>query len=119
MTGAPAFRRDGAPGLRHDGPMATPLLTDAEITDALGTLPSWTRDGESIVRTAKLPDFVAAVSVVDRVAEDAEAAGHHPDIDIRYNTLTFRLSTHSEGGLTAKDTELAAQISDRVSAAGG
>ncbi|SFM96011.1 4a-hydroxytetrahydrobiopterin dehydratase [Pseudonocardia ammonioxydans] len=99
--------------------MATSLLTDAEITDALQTLPGWQRDGASIVRTAKLPDFVAAVSVVDRVAEDAEAADHHPDIDIRYNTLTFRLSTHSEGGLTAKDTDLAAQISDRITTAGG
>jgi 4a-hydroxytetrahydrobiopterin dehydratase len=99
--------------------MATPLLTDAEITDALQNLPGWDRDGDSIVRTARLPDFVAAVSVVDRVADDAEAADHHPDIDIRYNTLTFRLSTHSEGGLTAKDTGLAGQISDRISTAGG
>ncbi|ALE74960.1 Pterin-4-alpha-carbinolamine dehydratase [Pseudonocardia sp. Ae168_Ps1] len=99
--------------------MATPLLTDAEITDALRTLPGWDRDGDSIVRTARLPDFVAAVSVVDRVADDAEAADHHPDIDIRYNTLTFRLSTHSEGGLTAKDTGLAGQISDRIATAGG
>ncbi|MFP5068513.1 4a-hydroxytetrahydrobiopterin dehydratase [Pseudonocardia nantongensis] len=99
--------------------MATPLLTDDQITDALNTLPAWERAGDAIVRTAKLPDFVAAVSVVDRVAEDAEAADHHPDIDIRYNTLTFRLSTHSEGGLTAKDTDLAGQISDRISTAGG
>lgn len=99
--------------------MATPLLTDAEITDVLHRLPGWERDGDSLVRTARLPDFGAAVSVVDRVAEDAEAADHHPDIDIRYNTLTFRLSTHSAGGLTAKDTDLACQISDRISSAGG
>lgn len=99
--------------------MATSLLTDTEITDALQKLPGWERDGKTIVRTAKLPGFGAAVSVVDRVAEDAEAADHHPDIDIRYNTLTFRLSTHSEGGLTAKDTDLAGQISDRISSAGG
>ncbi|MFP5023111.1 4a-hydroxytetrahydrobiopterin dehydratase [Pseudonocardia phyllosphaerae] len=97
----------------------TTLLTDDEVRDALDRLPGWDRDGDSIVRTAKLPDFGAAVSVVDRVADDAEAADHHPDIDIRYNTLTFRLSTHSEGGLTAKDTELAGQISDRITSAGG
>lgn len=99
--------------------MANSLLSDTEIADALTKLPGWERDGETIVRTAKLPDFGAAVSVVDRVAEDAEDADHHPDIDIRYTTLTFRLSTHSEGGLTAKDTELAGQISDRISSAGG
>lgn len=99
--------------------MATPLLTDDEITDALRALPGWERDGNALVRTARLPDFVAAVSVVDRVAEDAEQADHHPDIDIRYATLTFRLSTHSEGGLTAKDTDLAGRISDRISTAGG
>ncbi|ANY05992.1 4a-hydroxytetrahydrobiopterin dehydratase [Pseudonocardia sp. HH130630-07] len=99
--------------------MATPLLTDDEIAAALQKLPGWERDGATIVRTATLPDFVAAVSVVDRVAEDAEAADHHPDIDIRYDTVTFRLSTHSEGGLTAKDTDLAAQISDRISTGGG
>ncbi|MBP2370849.1 4a-hydroxytetrahydrobiopterin dehydratase [Pseudonocardia parietis] len=99
--------------------MANSLLSDTEIAEALTKLPGWERDGETIVRTAKLPDFGAAVSVVDRVAEDAEDADHHPDIDIRYTTLTFRLSTHSEGGLTAKDTELAGQISDRISSAGG
>lgn len=99
--------------------MPTPTLTDAEIADALQKLPGWDRDGDSIVRTATLPDFEAAIAVVDRVADDAEAADHHPDIDIRYATLTFRLSTHSEGGLTAKDVDLAAQISDRLSTAGG
>ena len=95
------------------------LLDDDAVRTALQYLPGWDRDGDSIVRTAQLPDFVTAVGVVDRVAEDAEAADHHPDIDIRYNKVTFRLSTHSEGGLTAKDTDLAATISQRVSAAGG
>ncbi|MDN5917988.1 MAG: 4a-hydroxytetrahydrobiopterin dehydratase [Pseudonocardia sp.] len=95
------------------------LLDDNAVRTALQGLPGWDRDGDSIVRTAQLPDFVSAIAVVDRVAEDAESAQHHPDIDIRYNTLTFRLSTHSEGGLTAKDTDLAATISQHVSAAGG
>ncbi len=104
--------------MRHDGAMAA-LLDDDAVRTALQDLPGWDRDGNSIVRTAQLPDFVTAVGVVDRVAVDAESVQHHPDIDIRYNTLTFRLSTHSEGGLTAKDTDLAATISQRISAAGG
>ncbi|MBN9109601.1 MAG: 4a-hydroxytetrahydrobiopterin dehydratase [Pseudonocardia sp.] len=95
------------------------LLDDDAITSALADLPGWDRDGDSIVRTAELPDFPTAIRVVGEVAEDAERADHHPDIDIRWRTLTFRLSTHSAGGLTAKDTALAAEISSRVSAAGG
>jgi 4a-hydroxytetrahydrobiopterin dehydratase len=90
------------------------LLTDAEIAAALADLDGWTRDGDAIVRTAELPSFPVAITVVDRVAEDAEERDHHPDIDIRWRTLTFRLSTHSAGGLTAKDTELAAQIDARI-----
>lgn len=93
------------------------LLSDAEITAALADLDGWERDGDAIVRTAELPSFRAAIAVVDRVAEDAEDRDHHPDIDIRWRTLTFRLSTHSEGGLTSKDTTLAKQIDSRVAEA--
>ena len=95
------------------------LLDDTAIAAALDGLPGWERDGDSIVRTAKLPDFPTAIRVVGEVAEDAERADHHPDIDIRWRNLTFRLSTHSEGGLTGKDMALAAEISQRVAAAGG
>ncbi|GAA4851714.1 4a-hydroxytetrahydrobiopterin dehydratase [Pseudonocardia benzenivorans] len=95
------------------------LLDDAAITAALADLPGWERAGDSIVRTAELPDFPTAIRVVGEVADDAERADHHPDIDIRWRTLTFRLSTHSAGGLTTKDTALAAEISARVAAAGG
>lgn len=66
----------------------------------------------------KLPSFLDAIGVVDEVARIAEDRSHHPDIDIRWRTLTFRCSTHSEGGITAKDVELAAEI-DRVVAAAG
>jgi 4a-hydroxytetrahydrobiopterin dehydratase len=96
-----------------------PLLDDAAVTAALDGLPGWSRDGDSLVLTAKLPSFPAAISVVDRVAELAEDRDHHPDIDIRWRTLTFRCSTHSEGGITDLDTALAAAISDQVAAAGG
>lgn len=93
------------------------LLSDAEITAALADLDGWSRDGDSLVRTAELPSFPVAIAVVDRVAEDAEDRDHHPDIDIRWRKLTFRLSTHSDGGVTAKDVELAAQIDARITAA--
>ncbi len=88
------------------------LLDDAAISAALDDLPGWERDGDALVRTAKLPSFPAAIEVVDRVAEIAEERNHHPDIDIRWNTVTLVLSTHSEGGLTTKDLELAQQIND-------
>lgn len=93
------------------------LLSDDAVSTALADLPDWRRDGDSIVRTAELPSFPEAIAVVSRVAEDAEERDHHPDIDIRWRRVTFRLSTHSAGGLTTKDTELAAQIDARIAAA--
>jgi len=90
------------------------LLDDAAITAALAALPEWERDGDSLVRTATLPSFTAAIAIVDRVAEIAEAHDHHPDIDIRWCTLVFRCSTHSEGGITERDLALAAAIDEQV-----
>ena len=72
--------------------------------------PDWTLEGESIRRTFQLTDFTAAVAFVVHVGFLAEAADHHPDIDIRWNKVTLVLSTHSEGALTEKDTSLAAAI---------
>jgi 4a-hydroxytetrahydrobiopterin dehydratase len=92
------------------------LLDDAAITEALGQLPQWRRDGDAIVRTAKLPSFPAAIAVVDRVAVVAEERDHHPDIDIRWRTLHFRCSTHSAGGVTELDVALAAAIDGAVDA---
>ena len=86
------------------------LLDDAEIASALEGLPAWERHGETIERFAKIPGFEAAIAVVDEVAVLAQEQDHHPDIDIRFNSLKFKLSTHSEGGLTAKDTDLAGRI---------
>ncbi|HEV3360988.1 MAG TPA: 4a-hydroxytetrahydrobiopterin dehydratase [Pseudonocardiaceae bacterium] len=94
----------------------TELLTDDQVQQALGGLDGWRQDRRELVRVVELADFPTAIVVVDRVAEAAEAADHHPDIDIRWRTLTFRLSTHSEGGLTAKDVELAGRIDAIVSA---
>ena len=92
------------------------LLDAAAVTDALAGLPGWTRDGDSIVRTAKLPSFPAAIGVVDRVAEYAESQDHHPDIDIRWRKLTFTCATHSAGGVTARDVDLAGRIDAIVAA---
>lgn len=89
--------------------MAT-LLDDEAITTALGTLDDWTRDGDALVRSVELASFPQAIQVVNRIAEIAENDDHHPDIDIRWRTLTFRCSTHSAGGITASDVSLAAEI---------
>lgn len=94
------------------------LLNDEQVTQALAELDGWTQEGDAITRTVKLPSFLGAIGAVDEVARIAEDRGHHPDIDIRWRTLTFRCSTHSEGGITGKDVELAAEI-DRVVAAAG
>jgi 4a-hydroxytetrahydrobiopterin dehydratase len=95
------------------------LLDDAAVARALEVLPGWERAGDAIVRTAKLPSFPAAIAVVDRVAEIAEDRNHHPDIDIRWRSLTFRCSTHSAGGVTELDVALAKAISEQIEAAAG
>ena len=74
----------------------------------------WRQEGESLVRDYKFEDFAEAMAFVNRVAELAEAADHHPDIDIRYNKVSIALSTHSEGGITEKDFALAEQIDEAV-----
>lgn len=91
----------------------TTLLDDERVVAALDGLTGWQRDGDAIVRTAKLPSFPAAIEVVRAVAEIAEARNHHPDIDIRWRTVTFRCSTHSAGGITNLDIELATHV-DRI-----
>ncbi len=85
-------------------------LTDAEIAQRLKDLPQWRREGDAIRRTFTFGKFADGIRFVDRVAVAADAMDHHPDIDIRYTTITLTLSTHSAGGLTAKDFDLAAKI---------
>ncbi|HEY4457697.1 MAG TPA: 4a-hydroxytetrahydrobiopterin dehydratase [Pseudonocardiaceae bacterium] len=94
----------------------TELLTDDQVQNALGGLAGWRQDRQELVRVVELADFRTAIVVVDRVAEVAEAANHHPDIDIRWRTLTFRLTSHDQGGLTDKDVEMAGRIDAIVSA---
>ena len=86
------------------------LLSDEEVGKALGRLQDWHLEENALVRETELESFPQAIQVVNRIAEIAENDNHHPDIDIRWRTLTFRCSTHSEGGITAADTSLAEEI---------
>jgi 4a-hydroxytetrahydrobiopterin dehydratase len=95
-----------------------PLLSDAEITDGLAALPDWHREGDVIARTARCPTFLAAIGLVNRVAEAAEAANHHPEILINWRRVTFTLTTHASKGLTAKDLAMAATIDTLAREAG-
>jgi 4a-hydroxytetrahydrobiopterin dehydratase len=85
-------------------------LDEAAVKARLAGVPHWRRAADTITRTWQLADFVAALAFVNRVGALAEAAGHHPDIDIRYNKVTLILSTHDAGGLTASDFDLAQHI---------
>jgi 4a-hydroxytetrahydrobiopterin dehydratase len=85
-------------------------LDDSGIAAALGRTPGWEQAGAEIRRTYRFGDFREALAFVNRVGSLAEAAGHHPDIDIRYNAVTLALTTHDAGGLSAKDFELARAI---------
>ena len=86
------------------------LLSDAEIEDRLRALKGWERHGREIRRGFRFDSFPAAIDFVNRVAALAESMDHHPDIDIRYDRVELALSTHSAGGLTRRDTELAGRI---------
>jgi len=90
-----------------------PLLPPDEIDDALRALPDWRREGETLVRTVRLPTFRDAMALVNAVADAAEAADHHPDIDIRWRRVRFRLTTKAAEGLTWRDVDMAATI-DRL-----
>ncbi len=90
--------------------MAAPVLSDIEIQRALGRLPGWSRRTNVIAKTFTMPTFPAGITFVSRIAEAAEAAQHHPDIDIRYTKIIIALSTHDSGGLTQKDIDLAGVI---------
>jgi 4a-hydroxytetrahydrobiopterin dehydratase len=87
------------------------LLSDEEISGQLAGLPQWSRQGDSIQSVSKRGSFAGAMLYVGAVAFLAEAANHHPDILIQWDTVTLTLSTHSAGGLTEKDMALAGEIS--------
>jgi 4a-hydroxytetrahydrobiopterin dehydratase len=84
-----------------------PVLSPTQIDQQLGSLPAWRVEAGELVRTFTFADFLSAMRFVNRVADAAETAGHHPDIDIRYNKVRLALVTHSAGGLTEMDFALA------------
>lgn len=86
------------------------LLGNDEIDARLRELEGWERRGEAIVKEFGRGDFVGSVKFVDALVAPAEGMGHHPDVAISWDTVTVTISTHSEGGLTAADFELAAKI---------
>ena len=94
------------------------LLSETVIEDELTNLPAWRREGAEIRVVYRAPDFPSAIALVDAVAVKAEAADHHPDIDVRYSSVTFVLSTHSAGGLTERDFAMAREIDHAASAVG-
>jgi 4a-hydroxytetrahydrobiopterin dehydratase len=111
---------EGGEGLAHCvrfsrvaaySPMA--LLSDAEIEECLQALPEWAREGNAIRRIYECGDFVGSTNFVAEIVEPAESMGHHPDLEISWDKVTVTISTHSEGGLTAADFELAAEIDSR------
>jgi 4a-hydroxytetrahydrobiopterin dehydratase len=89
---------------------AMALLSEAEIERALAELPGWGREGAAIAKEFRRGDFVGAVAFVSSLVEPAEEMNHHPDLEISWDTVRVRISTHSEGGLTAADFELAKRI---------
>ena len=92
-------------------------LNDEEIDQRLGELEGWERDGDAIRRTFKLDDFKSSVDFVNRLTPEAEDMNHHPDLAISWNEVTVTITTHSEGGLTANDFELARRIATLAPAA--
>ena len=87
-------------------------LSEAEVETQLGAISDWVRQGDEIRKTFRLASFPAAIAFVTHVGFLAEAAGHHPDIDIRWRKVMLTLTTHDAGGLTQKDFDLAAQIDE-------
>jgi 4a-hydroxytetrahydrobiopterin dehydratase len=86
------------------------LLGDAEISEKLAGLSGWEQSGEAIRKSFGCGDFVGSVRFVESLVGPAEEMGHHPDLEISWDTVTVTISTHSEGGLTAADFELAGKV---------
>jgi 4a-hydroxytetrahydrobiopterin dehydratase len=91
-------------------------LAKDDVKARVKDLPGWKLDDDEIEKKYQFDDFAGAIAFVNKVAELAEAADHHPDISIKYNKVKLTLSTHSEGGITEKDFALAAQVDDASAA---
>lgn len=96
------------------------VLEKEQITQGLARLQEgwqWDRERNELQRTVRMPDFMSGIGLVSAVARVAEEADHHPDIDIRFNKITFHQSTHSAGGITMRDLDLAERIDELVAEA--
>ena len=85
-------------------------LSDDAVAQALATLPGWERRGDALVRTFEFPAYMDGIAFVQRVAEAAERADHHPDMDVRWRKVACALSTHDRGGITGLDVALAREM---------
>jgi 4a-hydroxytetrahydrobiopterin dehydratase len=90
------------------------VLSDDEIRDRLGGAEGWERDGETLRKEFKFADFQGSVDFINRITPAAEEMNHHPDLAVSWNSVTVSLSTHSEGGITANDFELAKKIDSQA-----
>jgi 4a-hydroxytetrahydrobiopterin dehydratase len=90
------------------------VLTGDAVRDGLTALTDWSGDPTGISRAVELASFPTAIAVVDRVAVVAEELDHHPDIDVRWRSVTFRCTTHSAGGVTSRDLDLARRIDEII-----
>ena len=88
-------------------------LTPAEIKETLQTIPGWTLQDGKLIRDWTFQDFVQAIEFINKIATLAEGAGHHPDIDIRYNNVRLSLVSHDAGGITQRDANMARQINQK------
>lgn len=87
------------------------ILSEKEIKARIDKLSDWSLEGKTIKSTRRFKDFIEAIDFVNRLVEPAESAAHHPDLEISYNKVTIRLTTHDAGGLTEKDFNMATTIS--------
>ena len=89
-----------------------PALTTLQVRLHLKAVPNWSKRAQTILRTFKFAGFLQSIDFVNRIARKAQKAKHHPDIDIRFDKVTLKLSTHDEGGITTKDFSLARQCDE-------
>jgi 4a-hydroxytetrahydrobiopterin dehydratase len=89
-----------------------PALTTKQVGLRLKALPNWSKRAQTILRTFKFEGFLKSIAFVNRIARKAQKINHHPDIDIRFNKVTLKLTTHDEGGITQKDFSLARQCNE-------
>jgi 4a-hydroxytetrahydrobiopterin dehydratase len=94
--------------------MVAEILGPGEIAQRLSELDGWHGDVAGIVRSVEMPTFMTGIAAIDQVAQVAEELDHHPDIDIRWRTVTFTCSTHSAGGVTSRDFALAKRIDEII-----